>query len=75
MVNSVPLKASTKTNTRITQLSIAPLLGEAIRRIHYKKSISALFRQKKKLVEQAKVIKPGIPRRISLKITGNDKSS
>lgn len=40
--DSIPLDPSKKEN-RIKVLSVAPLLGEAIRRIHNEKSVSSLF--------------------------------
>jgi len=43
VVNTVPLDSTAKVNPKIKQLSVAPLLAEAIRRVHTKKSVSALF--------------------------------
>jgi ribose-phosphate pyrophosphokinase len=42
MTDSVPLRDAHKTN-KITVLSIAPIIAEAIRRIHNDESVSALF--------------------------------
>jgi len=41
--NTVPLKPAAAQCTKIKALSIAELLSEAIARIHYKQSVSALF--------------------------------
>jgi ribose-phosphate pyrophosphokinase len=41
ITNSIPLNG--KTCPRLTVLSVAPILGEAIRRIHDERSISELF--------------------------------
>lgn len=43
VVNTVPLRGPATTNKKIHQLSVAPLLAETIRRVHNKKSVSALF--------------------------------
>jgi ribose-phosphate pyrophosphokinase len=43
VTNSIPLKAEGKGVAKITQLSIAPLMGEAIRRIHDDLSVSEMF--------------------------------
>ncbi len=42
VTNSVPVSAE-KRAARVTVLSVAPLLGEAIRRIHNEESVSTLF--------------------------------
>ena len=41
--NTIPLKGDLKNNLKIKVLSIAPLLGEAILRIHKESSVSSLF--------------------------------
>src|SRR6059036_3838394 len=43
VTNSVPLSDAKRAAARITVLSVAPLLGEAIRRIHDEESVSTLF--------------------------------
>jgi ribose-phosphate pyrophosphokinase len=43
VTNSVPLTPEKRTAAPITVLTVAPLLGEAIRRIHDEESVSTLF--------------------------------
>ena len=43
VTNSTPLAAEKRAAARITVLTVAPLLGEAIRRIHDEESVSTLF--------------------------------
>jgi len=43
VTNSIPLVADKRAAARITVLTVAPLLGEAIRRIHDEESVSTLF--------------------------------
>jgi ribose-phosphate pyrophosphokinase len=43
VTNSIPLTQEKRTAARITVLTVAPLLGEAIRRIHDEESVSTLF--------------------------------
>jgi ribose-phosphate pyrophosphokinase len=43
VTNSIPLSDAKRASARITVLSVAPLLGEAIRRIHDEESVSTLF--------------------------------
>jgi len=42
VTNSIPV-SDAKRAARVTVLSVAPLLGEAIRRIHDEESVSTLF--------------------------------
>jgi ribose-phosphate pyrophosphokinase len=43
VTNSIPLRPEAQETDKIRVLSIAPLMGEAIRRIHHEESISSLF--------------------------------
>src|SRR5881628_1204941 len=43
VTNSIALSAETRASGRVTVLTVAPLLGEAIRRIHDEESVSTLF--------------------------------
>ena len=43
VTNSIPLTAEKRAAARLTVLTVAPLLGEAIRRIHDEESVSTLF--------------------------------
>ena len=43
VTNSIPLSPEAMSSGRIKQISIARLLGEAIRRIHNSDSVSSLF--------------------------------
>jgi ribose-phosphate pyrophosphokinase len=43
VTNSIPLASAKRDAARITVLTVAPLLGEAIRRIHDEESVSKLF--------------------------------
>ncbi len=44
MTNTIPLKASARANEKLVSLSVAPLLAEAIKRVHLKQSVSDLFK-------------------------------
>ena len=43
VTNSIPLSPEASASGKIKQISIARLLGEAIRRIHNSDSVSSLF--------------------------------
>jgi ribose-phosphate pyrophosphokinase len=48
VTNTIVLKPGAKTNEKIVQLSVGPLLAEAIKRVHYKQSVSELFRKQER---------------------------
>jgi len=43
VTNTIPLNDSARASSKIRVMSVAPLLGEAIKRIHQKDSVSSLF--------------------------------
>lgn len=43
VTDTIPLRAEARASSKIKVLSVAHLLGEAVRRIHYEESISSLF--------------------------------
>jgi len=43
VTNTIPIDEARRREGRITVLSVAPLLGEAIKRIHTNSSVSSLF--------------------------------
>jgi ribose-phosphate pyrophosphokinase len=43
VTNTIPLREDLACTKKVTVLSVAPLLGEAIRRIHTETSVSSLF--------------------------------
>jgi ribose-phosphate pyrophosphokinase len=43
ITNTIPIQEKQRLCPKIHQLSVAPLLGEAIRRIHADESVSSLF--------------------------------
>jgi Phosphoribosylpyrophosphate synthetase len=43
VTNTIPLSEAGKNSKKIKVMSVAPLLSEAIRRIHQKDSVSSLF--------------------------------
>jgi ribose-phosphate pyrophosphokinase len=43
VTNTIPLRGKEQVCQKLHQLSVAPLLGEAIRRIHEDESVSSLF--------------------------------
>ena len=51
VTDTIPLPPGTH-DPRITVLSVAPLFGEAIKRIHRGESVGALFSSEVKLVEE-----------------------
>lgn len=53
VTNTIPLKANARTNEKIVALSVASLLSETIRRVHYRQSVSELFKKGKKEARSA----------------------
>jgi len=66
LTDSVPLPAS-KRLPRITTLSVAPLIGEAIKRIHRGESVGALFSNELPLVQEMTFWGDGVERTLDLR--------
>jgi ribose-phosphate pyrophosphokinase len=66
LTDSVPLPAS-KRLPQITTLSVAPLIGEAIKRIHRGESVGALFSSELPLVQEMTFWGDGVERTLDLR--------
>jgi ribose-phosphate pyrophosphokinase len=66
LTDSVPLPAA-KRLPKITTLSVAPLIGEAIKRIHRGESVGALFSSELPLVQEMTVWGDGVERTLDLR--------
>jgi ribose-phosphate pyrophosphokinase len=63
LTDSIPLPAS-KRIPKITTLSVAPLIGEAIRRIHRGESVGALFSSEVRFTQEMLLWEDGIARQL-----------
>jgi len=60
LTDSIPISASRR-DPLITQLSVAPLIGEAIRRIHRGESVGALFSSEVSFTQEMLLWEEGLP--------------
>src|SRR4029453_8172551 len=67
LTDTVPLPAA-KRLPRITTLSIAPLIGEAIKRIHRGESVGALFSSEVEFTQEMLLWEAGIARKLDIRI-------
>jgi hypothetical protein len=66
LTDSVPLPAA-KRLPKITTLSVAPLIGEAVKRIHRGESVGALFSSELPLVQEMTFWGDGVERTLDLR--------
>jgi ribose-phosphate pyrophosphokinase len=71
LTDSVPLPA-TKRLPKVTTLSVAPLIGEAIRRIHRGESVGALFSSELPLVQEMTFWGEGVERTLDTRREPHD---
>jgi ribose-phosphate pyrophosphokinase len=74
LTDTVPLPPS-KRVSRITTLSVAPLIGEAIKRIHRGESVGALFSSEVAFTQEMLLWEDGIAKRLDTRADGDDPSS
>jgi ribose-phosphate pyrophosphokinase len=67
LTDTVPLPAG-KRIAKITTLSIAPLIGEAIKRIHRGESVGALFSSEVEFTQEMLLWEDGIARKLDIRI-------
>ncbi len=66
LTDSVPLPAA-KRLSKLTTLSVAPLIGEAIKRIHRGESVGALFSSEVSFTQEMLLWEDGVARRLDLR--------
>ena len=64
LTDSIPISTS-RLDPLITQLSVAPLIGEAIRRIHRGESVGALFSSEVSFTQEMLLWEDGLPRDVN----------
>jgi ribose-phosphate pyrophosphokinase len=69
LTDTVPLPPSKRIG-RITTLSIAPLIGEAIKRIHRGESVGALFSSEVEFTQEMLLWEDGVARKLDIRIEG-----
>jgi ribose-phosphate pyrophosphokinase len=67
LTDTVPLPAA-KRLPRITTLSIAPLIGEAIKRIHRGESVGALFSSEVEFTQEMLLWEDGIAKKLDIRV-------
>ncbi|HEX5240771.1 MAG TPA: hypothetical protein VFW20_07225, partial [Candidatus Limnocylindrales bacterium] len=72
LTDTVPLPAA-KRIPRITTLSIAPLIGEAIKRIHRGESVGALFSSEVEFTQEMLLWEDGVARKLDIRIEPADR--
>jgi hypothetical protein len=73
LTDTVPLPPS-KQIAKITTLSIAPLIGEAIKRIHRGESVGALFSSEVEFTQEMLLWEDGIARKLDVRLHDEDES-
>jgi ribose-phosphate pyrophosphokinase len=71
LTDSIPLPAN-KRIPKITTLSVAPLFGEAIKRIHRGESVGALFSSEVSLTQEMLLWEDGVARKLDLRSEPRD---
>jgi hypothetical protein len=67
LTDSIPLPAA-KRIPKITTLSVAPLIGEAIKRIHRGESVGALFSSEVEFTQEMLLWEDGVARKLDIRV-------
>jgi ribose-phosphate pyrophosphokinase len=73
LTDSIPLPAA-KRIPKITTLSVAPLIGEAIKRIHRGESVGALFSSEVSFTQEMLLWEDGVARKLDIRSGGGEGS-
>jgi ribose-phosphate pyrophosphokinase len=71
LTDSIPLPPA-KRLSKITTLSVAPLIGEAIKRIHRGESVGALFSSEVSFTQEMLLWEDGVARKLDLRAESDD---
>ncbi len=74
LTDSIPLPAD-KRLARITTLSVAPLIGEAIKRIHRGESVGALFSSEVSFTQEMLLWEDGVAKTLDIRAEGDELAS